>query len=265
MRPGQPSLPSAIAQALPLILGGMLYAFSASANAIAVAPQPGPPWDIKSSVSTIVTNNGNGTWTYAFTVHNDSESALEGTQQTPVIVDWEVPYFADAGITNILSPDGWDYAIETIGTPNPATGWDGIAAWQTPGDPYYQGPTSPFTTVTQVLHWYLSAVWCVEGDGGLECERNLGNAIWPIGSTDVLNLLSLGDFDFTANYSPTDGPYQASWDFLPVQSGDPPLPLNGILPASPQTLGTQSIPLPGTLALLGVGLLGVGLTRRGKH
>jgi len=207
-------------------------------------------WTRSSTVGDSVTNNNDGTWTYSYQVNNTSQ-ANGGPDREPYIVDWELPWFGDAGITNIVSPSNWTYSIETIGTPNAATGWEGVAAWQDPADPFYAGASSPFTTVTQVLHWYTT---CWSGQQPVSalttlavavCEFGLQDAIFPGGS--------LTGFGFDATFAPTGAPYQASWAFLPVRTGDPAFPLGGI-PNSP-SITPQGTPEPGVLALLGAGLL----------
>lgn len=183
-----------------------------------------------SHVTDIVVDNNDGTWTYNFTVWNDTTS-YGGDQR---IRDWELPYFSDAGISavTITAPGygGWAWTIETIGIENLATGWTGTAAWQMPGDPFYAGVGSPFTTATQVLHWYTN---------------NFAAAIAPQDS--------LGGFGFVAKFGPTAAPYQASWIDLPVRTGDPQFPGAG-LPNSPSVRGT-SVPEPATATLLAFGLL----------
>ncbi len=198
-----------------------------------------------SHVTDNVVDNGNGTWTYNFTVYNDSVS-YAGVE--PRIRDWELPYFGDAGITNITSITssgygGWAWTIETVGFANPSTGWDGLAAWQDPSDPWYQGASSPFTSVQKVLHWYTND--------------------FPV---TIAAQSSLGGFGFTADFAPTAAPYQASWVDFPVRTGDPAFPF-GAIPNSPAA-GGASVPEPATTLLIGLGvalLAGGTLRRRARH
>ena len=65
-----------------------------------------------------------------------------------------MPWDPNAGITDISTPEGWDWSIETRGVENDATGWDGQVAWQFPNDPFGVINGNDFTFQPQVLHFY---------------------------------------------------------------------------------------------------------------
>jgi hypothetical protein len=236
------------------VLPATLLALGLTISQPASAGAAAGGWTRSSQVTDMVTDNG-GTWTYNYTVHNTSVEEPGGLDFEPFIVDWELPWFSDAGITSILSPAGWAHAIEDVGLANPSTGWGGVANWQDPGDPWYAGASSPFTTATQVLHWYrcggeqpaarLAAVAVEDG-----CGENSGASIAPGGE--------LSGFSFIADYDETAAPYQASWQFQPPRTGDPAFPLGGI-PNSPMV---SAVPEPGVVGLLGLGLLLLTTRRR---
>ena len=198
-------------------------------------------------------------WHYEYTVFNDSFD--DGTDDRPLqqglVVDWELPYFEDMNIRNINSPYGWESKIETIGVRNDATGWDGIAAWNDPNDPWFQrlnGSQNPIFQATQVLHWYCNDPQVFRGEGlWADClgeESRGGEIIFPNDS--------LSGFSFDASFGPVEAPYQTSWFFLPVNTGDPSFPSGVSIAGSPSTLyPTASVPTPSTIALFGLGLLGM--------
>lgn len=211
-----------------------------------------------SHVTDSVTDLGGGLFEYEYRVHNDNaRGGGEDGYGGLAIVDWELPYFADSGITDIDSPSFWHYEIETVGVANPLTGWDGEASWQDPLDPFYEGPTSPFTTGTEVLHWF-SVCWAGEGAAG-SVQRDIFNsgceqpgdsidAIFPGGSLD--------GFSFVAAFDTTPAPYQASWEDFLIRTGDPAFPLGAGVPASPSVTG---VPETSTLALGLIGAVGLML------
>ena len=235
-------------------------------------------WERSSTVTDVVIDNLDGTWDYVFTVNNTSTFTDDGIggdrwNGVPLVIDWELPYFADMGLANIVSPDGWGFAIETIGTPNAATGWEGDAAWQDPLDPFYAGAASPYTTGTQVVHWYCENIsFGFGGEGFCSNTAGSGEAIGAPGSEAVEffgTQTSLSGFGFTASFGPTAAPYQASWADSPVIAGDPSFPLaSGV--GSPLALGTgsTSVPEASSLALFALssfGLFGLSAARKRKQ
>ncbi len=235
-------------------LHNITLAGAAGTALMASCPPPAHTYD--SHVTDSVTNNGDGTWTYDFTVFNDEVESygygfgLEAVApgETAIIIDWELPYFDDMGITNIQSPANWYYAIETIGVPNEATGWQGTAEWQQSGDPWkdhfdqvYGGAdNNPFNSNTKVLHWYLDP------------EQSPWAGIYPQESQS--------GFSFTASFDKGNAPYQTSWDTMEIFTGDPSFPSAG-LPNSPSI---NPVPLPGTLSLMFLGAGGLAVLRRKK-
>ena len=218
-----------------------------------------------SHVTDVVAQTSADTWHYDFTVFNDSTGTGD-YGEIPVIVDWELPYFADMGIHNISSPDGWATSIEKIGEANEATGWDGVAAWNDPSDPWYinlSGDTNPLFTATEVLHWYCK-------DPVFEPIEGIFGGCW--GGEAGLNSIiqpgqSLSGFGFDANYGPTQSPYQTSWLLLEVNTGDPSFPGGPSAVGSPSAIGTVNVPEPGSITLMGLGLIGIlaaGVKRRNK-
>jgi len=223
-----------------------------------------------------------GNWQYSYRVCNTSDAYYAGDF---ALVDWELPWFDDAEIANVVTPIGWGWAVETVGVQNPLTGWgmqdndgdgdidddDALAKWTIDGDPWkdifdtaYGGAeNNPFNDTTQVLHFYWLGIGqfevaaLVNGEEEVPfCERILsGEDCWGFG--------------FESPYTAGDAPYQASWELLPVRTGDPLFPLGsdgGGIPNSPTVQGlTQDVPEPMSLALVAGALPLVALRRRRRR
>jgi len=215
--------------------GAALFLFGASVNAHAIiALIPGTH-----TVDT-VTSLAGGNWQYQYQLFNDSTTSVGNITPSPGgitenLTSWDLPWFTLGGIalTSITSPTGWDFSLETVGIANAATGWGG--AWD-----IYATLTPPFDTVTQVLHWYDAT-----------------------GTAAITAQSSLSGFGYTAAYGPTYAPYQAAiaiFNYLDtntiVVTADP------AYPNSPYVFAT--VPEPGVLVLLLVGLSSLVVVRREK-
>lgn len=257
-----------------IALFSALAAFGYAGSAFAVPsvadncnPQQGSQ---TSQVLDAVEDLANGRYEYGFRVCNTSAFGID--QRPELIRDWELPWFTNpagdnlSDIQNIMTPEGWDWTIEEIGVSNFVTGWDGVAEWQTPGDPFYEffndffggEANNPYNDVTHVLHFFTCSDF--EGEfGGEFCGEFGGNFIFP-GQ-------SLEGFGFDSSFDSTNAPYQASWLQLPVRTGDPQFPLGGqpLNPIIQAALPTPNdIPEPGSLAMLGLGLGALAARRKRK-
>ena len=89
------------------IVATMLASTSASATCFISTNSP----------ASTVTAEGSGNYAYGYAVEGVSGSCVSFYGTAPYTINtFEVPYFADAGITAITSPSGWSYAVEATDT-----------------------------------------------------------------------------------------------------------------------------------------------------
>jgi hypothetical protein len=207
-----------------------------------------------SSVGTAMTMPS-GVYEYAFTLTNTSDCSANSFDffNWPVIVDFEVPLLSPNSIGNIQEPYGWTYEILTAAEFSSEFGMD-----------------NPFGS-QYVLHWYDT-----EDTGDVDVI-DWEEGIVPVGFTAHYSYNNFTDvhvyedsavFSFDSSMPPVAGPYESSWLDSGRQPGDPPLPLapedgSGLdmLPFAP---GQGNIPEPGSLFLVGCGLVGLAMVRRHK-
>jgi hypothetical protein len=217
-----------------------------------------------SDVSTVVMDNGNGTWTYDYTVRNispapqfilrsDRTTPCEGLSEVcaevwPTIIDFEVPLGSLSDAFDIRSPEFWDYEVLS------AAEYEGRFGPNPFGAPF-------------ILHWF-------------DTDVGVTKAIVPTGYNDRFEddeyEPSTNGFILTSRLPPVDGPYLTSWFDEFRNIGDPPLPGGsnvgggGTLyalrlpcpPDIPNCNQPDVIPEPSTILLLGAGLVGLGLWGR---
>jgi len=179
-------------------------------------------WDITrtSDVSSIVIDNGDGTWTYDFTVINTSPAPqfVGDTGQEidvwPLIVDYELPLDSPDVLLEVYSPGGWNYEFFS------AEEYESI-----------YGEANPFGSAW-IIHWETVEVLEAAASFDMITESiaivSEYKPIAPIGYNAAFGRDYYEDrtngFTFVSNRAPINGPYSTSWSDFFRNIGDPPLP-----------------------------------------
>ncbi len=208
-----------------LLLAGLIgAAFSWQAQAICVASTEVTDYSITQSGST---------WTYDFSVINGCDPGAQ-----PLLTDFYLPYFADAGIANITVPGPDD-------STNPPTTW--TYTIEPDNDLFDLGPDAG------VIDFQVTSLANVAPDENLPGVGYYGNF----------------GFTFTSPFAPVQGP----WAILQTDYDDGAYDTTGLLfgdpsiPGSPDTiaaLAAASAPEPDSLALAIAGLCLIAPRRKRK-
>lgn len=189
------------------------------------------PYPTVASITSIVTQSGPATWQYQLTIHNDSESHDFGAYGPVPWVYWVmIPYFADAGVTNITCP---------------GTCWNALSG--------------------QGWFWSTPSVNSVGGTPGFGNPNDLALSWeWPADTPVLGPGTSLSGFGFTASYAPVKGPFNLRFALGQAYFGDPAIPGSPLALAAGyvEPYPVTGVPEAGTYAMLLAGLAWLGVVAR---
>jgi hypothetical protein len=171
-------------------------------------------------VDTVIRIQANA-WQYGFAITNHSWS-IPSLSDSVRIVEFDLPYFADAGLSAIHAPVGWTWKVDSADSFGLGNG-------------------------AQTLVWTATAISF--GIAGTTSDFFQG---FPVPPGDTLS-----GFSFVAPFAPVKAPYAVKFEGMGTMSGDPALPGSPAAIAAGLTvaLPVSTVPEPAGLALLSAGLL----------
>jgi hypothetical protein len=252
--------------------------------------------DHSSRIDSTVTDQGDGTYLYEFTVHNTTVGQFDGAG--PLIVDWELPVMVPKGlslsdmVSQIQSPTGAAFSGGALGSGAISVqpwhyevlSMDGIIA--DTSDPFSPGVGNASDYYNNALSAYgqYNWSWTKEDDPSYQADSDVYGGDpdqwltpdylihWyvPVASAELdLSSILPGDsrngFSFTSGFSSETAPNMASWDSLGSTIGDE---FGGTqVPSSSQASESVAIvvPLPAALPaalILLVGIVCTGYLKR---
>ncbi len=205
-----------------ILLASMMALASTDASALCFVAYP--------TISSTVTPTGSGSYDYGYSVGAAHGSCVAYYGTAPYVLEaFELPYFADAGITAIQSPEGWSAAILDVDTFNLGNGAETLV-WTASAGYGIQPVDSSYT-----------------GDG----------------------VPSLPGFGYTADYGSAESPsgvkvhsFQDPWIVDPALPASPTALAAGLLPASFPSL--SAAPEPSSALALLAGLAFLATRRRAR-